>query len=80
MKYGPVQVQAVYSGGRLSNVVTLQTPTGDSHSASIAQRACPILRSEALSAQSAKIHTVSGATYTSKAYIASLQAAIDAKP
>jgi uncharacterized protein with FMN-binding domain len=80
MQYGPVQVQAVYSSGRLTNVVTLQTPTGDSHSIAIAQRACPILRSEALTAQSANIHTVSGATYTSKAYIASLQSAIDKKP
>ena len=37
----------------------------------------PILRSEALSAQSAKINTVSGATYTSDGYKTSLQSAID---
>jgi uncharacterized protein with FMN-binding domain len=76
MKYGPVQVRAVFSNGRMTDVVAVQTPTGDSHSVSIAQHAVPILRSEALSAQSANIHTVSGATYTSKAYIASLQSAI----
>ena len=37
----------------------------------------PILHDEALSAQSAQIDTVSGATYTSDAYEQSLQAALD---
>jgi hypothetical protein len=46
-------------------------------SVQIAQRSAPILRSEALSAQSAQINTVSGATYTSNAYKSSLQSAID---
>ena len=40
--------------------------------------ALPELRSETLTAQSAQIDTVSGATYTSDAYIRSLQSAIDA--
>jgi uncharacterized protein with FMN-binding domain len=37
----------------------------------------PILRSEALQAQSANIDGVSGATYTSTAYAQSLQSALD---
>jgi uncharacterized protein with FMN-binding domain len=37
----------------------------------------PILREEALKAGSAKIHAVSGATYTSESYRESLQSAID---
>jgi predicted ferric reductase len=41
------------------------------------EQAIPILRSEALSAQSARIYGVSGATYTSEAYALSLQAALD---
>lgn len=77
MKYGPVQVRVVYSNGKITDVVPLQTPTADSRSVQIAQRAVPILRSEALSAQSAKINTVSGATYTSDGYKTSLQSAID---
>jgi uncharacterized protein with FMN-binding domain len=77
MKYGPVQVRVVYSNGKITDVVALQTPTADSRSVQIAQRAVPILRSEALSAQSAKINTVSGATYTSDGYKTSLQSAID---
>jgi major membrane immunogen (membrane-anchored lipoprotein) len=37
----------------------------------------PVLRQEALSAQSAEIDTVSGATYTSEGYLQSLQSALD---
>jgi uncharacterized protein with FMN-binding domain len=77
MKYGPVQVRVVYSNGKIVDVAALQMPTAESRSVQIAQRSAPILRSEALSAQSAQINTVSGATYTSKAYNASLQSAID---
>jgi uncharacterized protein with FMN-binding domain len=76
MRYGPVQVRATFSKGKITDVVALKTPTADSKSVSIAAHAVPILRSEALVAQSASIHTVSGATYTSKAYISSLQYAI----
>jgi uncharacterized protein with FMN-binding domain len=79
-KYGPMQVRVVYSGGRITDVVTLQMTNQSSHSTSISQRACPILRSEALKAQSAAIDSVSGATYTSNGYKASLQSAIDRKP
>ena len=43
----------------------------------ISRAAAPILREEALQAQSANIDTVSGATYTSEAYAQSLQAALD---
>jgi uncharacterized protein with FMN-binding domain len=76
MKYGPVQVRVVFSNGKITDVQALQTPTADSKSVSIAQHAVPILRSEALAAQSASISSVSGATYTSAAYKSSLQAAI----
>ncbi len=43
----------------------------------ISQYAAPVLRSEALQAQSAQIDLVSGATYTSDGYAQSLQAALD---
>ncbi len=49
-----------------------------SRSVSISAQAAPILRQEALAAGSAKIDTVSGASYTSDAYIQSLQSALDA--
>jgi uncharacterized protein with FMN-binding domain len=76
-KYGAVQVQAVFAAdGSLSAVNVLQLPT-DNKSVNINNRAVPVLNSEALAAQSAKVHTVSGATYTTNDYIKSLQSAID---
>jgi uncharacterized protein with FMN-binding domain len=47
------------------------------HSRDISRAAAPVLREEALRAQSARIDTVSGATYTSEGYRPSLQAALD---
>ncbi len=73
LKYGSAQVKAVFTSGRLTDVVTVRC-TGER------QWACPILRSEALKARSANIDTVSAATYTSDEYKRSLQAAIDKKP
>lgn len=76
-KWGPVQVQVTISGGAITEVVALQTPTDDRKSISINARAIPTLASEVLSAQAADVDTVSGATYTSESYKASLQSAID---
>jgi uncharacterized protein with FMN-binding domain len=76
--YGPVQVTAVVSGGTLVDVIAVQLPTGDPHSAAVSSYAEPLLREMALAAQSANIDVVSGATFTSRAYAQSLQAALDA--
>jgi len=77
-RWGVVQVQAVYSGGQLVDVQILQYPDGDNKSVRINQRSLPTLISEAIANQSADVNTVSGATYTSDSYVASLQSAIDA--
>ena len=78
-KYGDVQVQAVFAAdGSLSAVNVLQSPNGDNKSININNRALPTLNSEAVTAQSANVHTVSGATYTTNGYVKSLQSAIDA--
>ncbi|MDH6131477.1 uncharacterized protein with FMN-binding domain [Kitasatospora sp. MAA4] len=76
-RYGPVQVQAVESGGKLTDIVVLQQTYGG-HSSQIDSYALPVLKSEALTAQNANIDVVSGATYTSEGYAQSLQAALDA--
>lgn len=77
-KWGDVQVQATFSSdGTLVAVDTLQTPTRDGKSVRINARAVPQLNSSALTAQTARIDTVSGATYTSVGYRDSLQSAID---
>jgi uncharacterized protein with FMN-binding domain len=76
--YGPVQVQVTIAGGRLTDIKALQLPSDRSRSRSISSRAAPILRGEALAAQSANINGVSGATYTSQGYAQSLQGALAA--
>jgi uncharacterized protein with FMN-binding domain len=76
-RWGPVQVEITVEGGRLTDVAALQLPDGDRRSASISSRVEPTLRSQALTAQTANIDGVSGATYTSVAYARSLQAALD---
>jgi hypothetical protein len=76
-RWGSVQVAVTLESGQITDVQALQLPDGDRRSASISQRAEPVLRSQALSAQGADIDGISGATYTSIAYARSLQAALD---
>ncbi len=75
MEWGPVQVAIVVKGKRLTDVQA-SAPTERSRSAFINEQAVPMLRQEALQAQSATINEVSGATLTSDAYAQSLQAAV----
>jgi uncharacterized protein with FMN-binding domain len=76
--YGNVQVEAIISGGRLSNVVFLQSPNDRSTSISINKRAMPTLIAEAVKAQSANVNGVSGASDTSTAFEQSLASALSA--
>lgn len=76
-RFGPVQVAAVVSNGQVTDVKTLQAPDSHRRSQQINNRALPILRQEAVAAQSSNIDSVSGATITSDAYATSLQAALD---
>jgi uncharacterized protein with FMN-binding domain len=76
-RWGAVQVEITVENGQLADVAALQLPDGDRRSASISSQVEATLRSQALSAQSAAIDGVSGATYTSDAYARSLQAALD---
>jgi uncharacterized protein with FMN-binding domain len=74
--FGTAQVQVTIANGQISSVVALQLPN-EGQSAWISQQVEPMLRSEVLSVQSANIDLISGATYTSQAYIQSLQGALD---
>jgi uncharacterized protein with FMN-binding domain len=76
-EYGPVQVQVKVRGTRIVSITNLALPFDRSRSQEISQVAGPLLRSEALTAQSARIDVVSGATYTSNGYAQSLQSALD---
>ena len=73
-----MQVSVVVSAGQVADVKALQYPSSARRSKQINDRALPILRQEVVSAQSANIDSVSGATITSDAYATSLQAALDA--
>jgi uncharacterized protein with FMN-binding domain len=75
--YGDVQVRVTLQGSRIVDVQALQLPKDRSRSAQISNAAGPILRREALQAQSPRIDLVSGATYTSESYAESLQGALD---
>ncbi|WP_046500359.1 FMN-binding protein [Streptomyces odonnellii] len=76
-RYGTVQVSVTVGAGHLTGVKVLQAPSGDGHSRRVTAAAVPRLTQEALSAGSAHIDAVSGASYTSQGYIRSLQSALD---
>jgi uncharacterized protein with FMN-binding domain len=77
-KYGTVQVQAVITDGVLTDVIATKLTDSSDTSIALSAKAAPLLREQVLAAQSTVVDTVSGATYTSEAYLTSLQAALDA--
>jgi uncharacterized protein with FMN-binding domain len=72
-----VQVQITVSGGKVTRAVAVVFPSGNRRDQEINGYALPVLAQEAVTAQSAQIDHVSGATVTSDGYVASLQSAID---
>ena len=76
--YGNVQVQVVISGGKITDVKTIQYPNGHQQSVFINSQALPLLEQEVLQAQSARINIIGGATFTSQGYAQSVQSALDA--
>jgi uncharacterized protein with FMN-binding domain len=77
-RWGPVQVQVIIANGKITDVKALQYPNGNGRDQEINSYALPQLHDEVISAQSAHIDGVSGATVTSDGYTQSLQAALDA--
>jgi uncharacterized protein with FMN-binding domain len=76
-RYGNVQLQVKISSGKLTAVQALQLPFNEPKSAQISTYAEPLLRTSALSKQSAHVDAVSGATYTTDGYRTALQSALD---
>jgi uncharacterized protein with FMN-binding domain len=74
--YGYIQVRAVISGGKLTNVVFLQYPNDRGTSIEINSQAMPYLKQEAIAAQSANVNIISGATDSSYAFRQSLSSAL----
>jgi uncharacterized protein with FMN-binding domain len=76
--YGPVQVQLQITGGKIVSATAIDYPQSGGRDREINSYAIPVLQQETVTAQSAQIDTVSGATYTSDGYLQSLQSALDA--
>jgi uncharacterized protein with FMN-binding domain len=76
-QFGPVQVQIKIRAGRVVSATAIDYPQSSGRDQEINSYAIPVLQGETLAAQSARIDTVSGATYTSDGYVRSLQSALD---
>ena len=74
--YGTVQLEVTVSGGKVVDITALAVPSDDPRSAQISAQAVPMLVQQAISAQSAGIAGVSGATYTSTGFAESLRSAL----
>jgi uncharacterized protein with FMN-binding domain len=72
-----MQVQVTLVNHKIVKVTVLQQTNTGTLSAQIDARAIPQLDQETLTAQSARIDAVSGASATSAGYINSLQSALD---
>ena len=75
--YGPVQVAAVISNGKITDIKFLQMPSDQRQSQERTDFSEPYLKESAISHQSANIDFVSGATDTSQGFEQSLQAALN---
>jgi uncharacterized protein with FMN-binding domain len=76
-QYGDIQVKVTVSGTKVTHVSIVSLNETDPHSQEIDAQAVPVLEQQTLSAGSAQIDGVSGASYTSQAYDRSLQSALD---
>jgi len=70
-------VSVTITAGKITDVNVLQENSNEPQSQQISEAAFPTLRQSALDKQSAAVDSVSGATYTSQQYAASLQSALD---
>ena len=75
-EFGSWAVTLTIADGQITDV-TASTTAQDRRSQGINTQAVPRLRTQVLTAQSAQVDTISGATLTSKSYLSSLQSALD---
>lgn len=75
--YGVLATRVTVKGSSIVNVQVVGLQTAESYSQQLANYAIPQLRREVLAAQSSRVSGVTGATYTSQAYLASVQSALD---
>jgi len=75
--YGELSVTVTARGNQITGVSVPLLRTAEPYSQQLAQQVIPMLRGEVLAVHGAQIHGVSGATYTSVAYVQSIQSALD---
>lgn len=75
--FGPVQVRITLKNGKITKATAVAYPKANPLEQQLNEFAVPQLNREAVTAQSANIDVVSGATYTSHGYAQSLQTALD---
>jgi uncharacterized protein with FMN-binding domain len=74
--YGDLAVTVTVTGTKITNVTIATLNSTDGHSASIDDYAVPQLEQQVISAGSANIAGVSGATFTSQAFVDSVASAL----
>ena len=74
--YGLIQIEAIVRNGQIDALEVLQYPSDRRTSIAINRQALPMLRDEVVSAQSANVDIISGATLTSEAFIRSINSAL----
>jgi uncharacterized protein with FMN-binding domain len=75
---GTYQAQITVEDGKVTDVIALQAGTQDPNSIAVNQVAIPAFKAEVLEAQTWDVTAVSGASFTSPAFIESLQGAFEA--
>ena len=70
--YGELSVTVTARGTQITGVSVPLLRTAEPYSQQLAQQVIPMLRAEVLAAHGAQIYGVSGATYTSVAYVRSI--------
>jgi uncharacterized protein with FMN-binding domain len=74
--YGVLSVKVTLRGHRIVDLSVADLQTAEQYSQSIAQQVIPVLRQEVLAAQGVRVNAISGATYTTEAYLYSVQSAL----
>src|SRR5271155_5700057 len=74
--WGMIQVKAVIQGGEIADVQFLQMPSDRARSVEITDFVKPLLKSEAIKAQTAHVDLISSATVTSVGFRDALDSAL----
>jgi uncharacterized protein with FMN-binding domain len=78
IEWGPISIKVLIQGGKIADVQFLKMPDDRPRSVEITEFVKPILKSEAIAAQDAKVSLVSSATVSSVGFRVALAAALNA--